>query len=52
LGDAVAERLQPGIPADPDSDGNESEISHAALKKGKLDFQGVLVFVRLGILHE
>jgi hypothetical protein len=52
LGDAVAERFQPGIPPDPDGNGDELELSHAALKEGKLDFQGVLVFMRLGILHE
>jgi hypothetical protein len=48
----VAERFQRGIPPDPDGNGDELELSHAALKEGKLDFQGVLVFMRLGILHE
>jgi hypothetical protein len=48
----VAESFQPGIPAHPNGDGNEFELSYAALKEGELDFQGMLVFVRFGIFHE
>ena len=40
------------ISAYPNGDGDKGEFADAALQEGNLNFNGVLAFVRLGILHQ